>query len=94
MAEPPAPKLDLKMLIVPAILLLSRQIDMKNEFIVQTLQISMISVAIFVLTVHFLVYSKVSTNKNATKIWVPPKPKPSLPFNLGPAPEPVKVSYN
>jgi hypothetical protein len=28
--------------------------------------------------------------KELKKIWVPPKPKPSLPFGMGPAPEPVE----
>jgi len=91
MAEPAAPKLDLKMLVVPAMFLLSRQVDMKNEKIVQYMQAGLITVSIIILSLHFYVYSKVLATKNTKKIWVPPKPKPQLPFNLGPPEEPVKA---
>lgn len=43
------------------------------------------------LSVYYYLYTKVSGNKDDKKIWVPPKPKPSLPFGLGPAPEPIKI---
>ena len=42
------------------------------------------------LSVYFFVYTRISSSKNEKKIWVPPKPKPQLPFNLGPPPEPVE----
>ena len=83
MTDAAAPKLDFKMLIVPAILLLSRNIDMKNPDLVQKLQVGLITVAAVILSLHFYVYSRVQGNKSTTKIWVPPKPKPQLPFNLG-----------
>lgn len=44
-----------------------------------------------VLSLYYYLYTKVSGNKDEKKIWVPPKPKPSLPFGLGPAPEPIKI---
>lgn len=91
MAHSP-PKLDLKMLVVPVILLLSRNVDMKNEKIVQLLQTVLISIGVVVLSIHYLVYLKVTSSKNDKKIWVPPKPKPQLPFGLGPPEEPLKVS--
>jgi hypothetical protein len=42
------------------------------------------------LSLHYYVYTRAQANTNTKKIWVPPKAKPSLPFGLGPAPEPVK----
>lgn len=44
-----------------------------------------------VLAVYYYLYTRVSSNKDTKKIWVPPKPKPTLPFGLGPAPEPIKI---
>lgn len=92
MAEFASPKLDFKMLILPAILLLSRNIDMKNPDLIQKLQVGLITVAVAILSIHFYVYSRVSASKDTKKIYVPPKPKPQLPFGLGPPEEPLKVS--
>jgi hypothetical protein len=48
-------------------------------------------VSIVVLGAYFLVYQQIGAKSDKTKaIWVPPKAKPTLPFGLGPAPEPVK----
>jgi hypothetical protein len=45
-----------------------------------------------VLTTYALVYRFVTTQKGGDKvIWVPPKPKATLPFGLGPPPEPIKI---
>ena len=46
-----------------------------------------------VLTTYFFLYTQVNSKKEneSKKIWVPPKPKPTLPFGLGPAPEPIKI---
>jgi len=85
------PKMDFKMLAMPAMLLLSRNIDFKNENIVKMAQIGLVSVAVIILSLHFFVYNQVKNKKNEKKIWVPPKPKPSLPFGLGPPAEPVKA---
>jgi hypothetical protein len=87
------PKMDFKMLVVPAMLILSRNIDMKDEKIIQMLQGALITVAVIIFSLHFYVYSIISRNKDTKKIWVPPKPKPQLPFGLGPPSEPVKVGY-
>jgi hypothetical protein len=88
---PTPPKIDFKMFVVPGILLLSRYVDMKNEDIVQMLQGALISISVIILSLHFLAYSKITSSNNSKKIWVPPKPKPQLPFNLGGPEEPVKV---
>ncbi len=42
------------------------------------------------LAAYFFIYQKVNSKSDSKTIWVPPKAKPSLPFGLGPAPEPVK----
>jgi hypothetical protein len=45
-----------------------------------------------VLATYYLVYRSVTSQKGGDKaIWVPPKPKASLPFGLGPPPEPIKI---
>ena len=108
-----APKMDLKMFVMPAMLLLSRKVafthpnpecddgvcpegvpkELPNEDMIQKAQLGLATVAIVLMSLYYLVYSRVnSKGKEADKdIWVPPKPKPSLPFGMGPAPEPIKV---
>ena len=53
-----------------------------------------IAVAVLVLTIHAYVYMIVNNKKDkdysSKKIWIPPKPQPTLPFGLGPPPTPVK----
>lgn len=47
-------------------------------------------VAILMLTLHYFVYTRALGNANKSKkIYVPPKPKPQLPFGLGGAEEPT-----
>lgn len=50
-----------------------------------------ITVVVLVLSAYFYLYTRVTGKKDDKKIWVPPKAKPSLPFGLGPAPEPIKI---
>lgn len=83
-----APKLDFKMLALPAVFFFSRKIDFTDPNIVRMAQAALMGVAVLVLTIHFYVYSRITTKKNTKKIWVPPKPKPSLPFVVA---EPPKV---
>lgn len=52
---------------------------------------SAFAVVVVVLSAYYFLYTRVTANKDAKKIWVPPKPKPTLPFGLGPAPEPIKI---
>jgi hypothetical protein len=86
-----APKFSVKMLIMPATLLLSRQLDMKNEDNIKMAQMVLAAITVLILTLHFLVYTQLGGNKKKdTKIWVPPKAKPVLPFGLGPPAELVK----
>lgn len=85
------PKFDFKMLIVPAILFFSKKIDFKDPAILELVRNIFIAVVVLVLSLYYYLYTKVSANKDPKKIWVPPKPKPGLPFGLGPAPEPIKI---
>mmetsp|Transcript_16336 Transcript_16336/g.27601 ORF Transcript_16336/g.27601 Transcript_16336/m.27601 type:complete len:243 (+) Transcript_16336:94-822(+) len=86
-----APKLDLKMLIVPGILFMGRSIDYKSPEVSALIQNAFIAVVVLCLTIYYVLYMTVNSKKEDTKIWVPPKPKPSLPFGLGPPPEPIKI---
>ena len=53
----------------------------------------MITVAVLMCSVYYYIYTLVKAGKDKSKvIWVPPKAKPSLPFGLGPEPEPLKDS--
>ena len=93
MSDPKPPKLELKMFVLPALLFLTRKLDMKDENMAKMCQGGIIAVATLMLTLYFYVYTRVnSANSSAAtkKVFIPPKPKPTLPFGLGPAPEPVK----
>jgi len=80
-------------LVLPAMLFLTKKIDMKDATNVQYAQFALIGVGAFILLIHLYVFVVLSTKKGKDEgkaIWVPPKPKPQLPFGLGPPPEPVK----
>lgn len=79
------------MLIVPAVVLFSKQLDLKDENNKLILQYIYGAVLVFVMTVYYYCYIKVNSKNEKKKIWVPPKPKPTLPFGLGPAPEPITI---
>jgi len=109
--------MDFKMFVMPAMLLLSRQIsftvpnpeyicedgvcpdvkvipkDINNQDVVDKAQMGLMVVAVLLMTAYYFVYSRINAQgaDGKKKIWVPPKPKGSLPFGLGPAPEPIKV---
>ena len=112
------PKMDFKMFVMPAMLLLSRKVafttpnpdyicdeegtcpdvkiipkELPNDDMIQKAQIALATIAIVLMSIFYLVYSKVNAKgKEADKdIWVPPKPKPTLPFGLGPPAEPIKI---
>jgi Phosphate transport (Pho88) len=92
------PKMDFKMLVLPAVLLLSRRIDMKPESpdgarnILLAQQV-LVAVAVLMVTLYAYLYVRINAQKEKDKaIWVPPKAKPQLPFGLGPAEEPPKES--
>jgi hypothetical protein len=86
-----SPKLDVKMLALPMMFFFNKYIDFKNPDTIKLAQAGFVSVCVVMLGLHFLVFTMIS-KKNTKKIWVPPKPKPALPFGLGPPPEPIKVA--
>jgi len=91
MTDPATPKLDFKMLIVPALLFFGKQIDFKDPSIVELVTNSFIGVVVVVLGLHYYLYNAITSKNDNTLIWVPPKPKQQLPFGLGPPIEPIKI---
>jgi len=90
------PKLDMKMLVLPALMFLQKRFvfvdkEGKATELVQQAQMGLVAVAVLMLTIHYYVYTRIQAkNKGVlTKIFVPPKPKPTLPFGMGPPPEPL-----
>jgi len=92
MATPQQPKFDLKMLVMPVLLIYGRKIDFKDPNILSLAQTSFVTVIVLLLAMNYYIHTRVegSKGKETKKIWIPPKAKPSLPFGLGPAPEPVE----
>lgn len=93
MAQPAQPKFDLKMLVMPAMMLLNKLVDFTKPEVVQYAQIGFFSVVVAALSVYGFVYLRsTSSSSSADKktIWIPPKAQPQLPFGLSPAPEPSK----
>jgi len=84
------PKFDIKMLILPAVMFFSKKIDFKDPNIIQMTQMAFGAVLVILLSVYYLVNNMIESKKDLKKIWVPPKPKPTLPFGLGPPAEPVE----
>ena len=59
----------------------------------QKAQMGLMCVALFLVTLYVYCYNRVGQSGADSKkvCWVPPKPKPTLPFGMGPAPEPIKL---
>lgn len=90
-AEPEAPampKMDLKMMVLPAMFLLQKQIDMKDPENISMARMGLFTVCVIALGSYLMVHQMVTSKKDKTLIWVPPKAQASLPF--GPQPEPPK----
>jgi len=85
-----SPKFDFKMLILPAMMFFSKKIDFKDPQIILYTQGGFTAVLVILLSLYYVVSTMIDSKKDLKKIWVPPKPKASLPFGLGPAPEPVE----
>jgi hypothetical protein len=87
----PSPKMDLKMLALPAMFFFNKKVDFTNPATVLMAQQALLTVAAAVLAIHFYCYQRANAGNKTKKVWVPPKPKPTLPFGLGPPAEPVQV---
>jgi len=93
MAQPAQPKFDMKMLVMPAMMLLNKQVDFTKPEIVQYAQVGFFSVVVLALSIYGFVYlrsTSASSSADKKTIWIPPKTAPQLPFGLSPAPEPTK----
>lgn len=86
---PETPKIDLKMMILPLIFLLQKQIDFKNEEILNYVRIGLLTSALIGLGTYFFIKQQINNQNNNKKIFIPPKTPPQIPF-LSPPPEPIK----
>mmetsp|Transcript_18515 Transcript_18515/g.19285 ORF Transcript_18515/g.19285 Transcript_18515/m.19285 type:complete len:249 (-) Transcript_18515:100-846(-) len=84
-----APKIDLKMMVLPAMFFLQKQIDLKDPNILNNVRIGLITVGIIGLATYFFIKQIIDSKNNNTKIWIPPKQPPQIPF-LSPPAEPIK----
>jgi len=85
---PAMPKMELKMIVLPVMFLLQKQIDMTNPDIINNARIGLFTVCVLALGSYLMIYQSITSKKDKTLIWVPPKAQPSLPF--GPQPEAPK----
>lgn len=88
--EPDAPKLELKSLIVPAIVFFHKKfINFEDPGVVEKARLALYTVAALSLALYFLLWDLVRRKKdNKTAIWVPPAAQQAIPFM--PKPEPPK----
>lgn len=89
MAQPETPKLDIKMLILPCVMMAGRYVDYKDPQMVEYLQYTFATAATVVLALYYFIYTQITSKNESKKIWVPPKAKPALPFGLGPPAEAI-----
>lgn len=81
--------MDLKMLVFPAVLLLQKKfVDLtvpENVDLVRQVLFTTIAVAV---GIYAIIYQRIQSRseENAKKIWVPPKPQPTMPFSAPPPP--------
>lgn len=75
------PKFDLKMIALPVMLILYRQVDLKNPTTIEFMQQLFAGVLIGIMTVLFVIYMRIAMNPKAgVQIWVPPPATPTLSF--------------
>lgn len=92
MAEPAPemPKIELKMMVLPVLFLLQKQIDLKDPVILNYVHIGLASSTFIALGTYFFIYQAIKSKNNQKKIWIPPKPIPSIPFISPPSQGPPK----
>lgn len=91
MAQQETPKIELKMIVLPVLFLLQKQIDLKDPIIINYVHIGIITMAIIGLTTYFYIKQIISSKNNNKKIWIPPKAPPSIPFLSPPSEGPPKA---
>lgn len=66
--------------------------DLNNTDIIEKAQMGLMCVAVLMMSMFYFIYGRTKAGTDSKKkVWVPPKPKPALPFNMGPAPEPITI---
>jgi hypothetical protein len=88
-AAPETPKMDLKMMVLPVLFLLQKQIDMKDPQVINYARIGLATAALLAAGAYFMIWKMVENNKDKKTVWIPPKAPPSIPF-LSPPAEPAK----
>mmetsp|Transcript_12851 Transcript_12851/g.28533 ORF Transcript_12851/g.28533 Transcript_12851/m.28533 type:complete len:232 (+) Transcript_12851:403-1098(+) len=74
-------KFDVKFLLVPVVVFFARNVDF-NKDVVNTVNGAFVAVVVFVLTLHLVLYRSISSTKDLSSIWLPPK-SVALPFGWG-----------
>jgi hypothetical protein len=88
--QPQMPKMELKMMVMPLLFLFKNQIDLTDPTILQYVRIGLASMAVLALGTYFFIKQTIDQKNNQKKIWVPPKPPPSIPFLSPPSEGPPK----
>jgi hypothetical protein len=79
--------MDLKMFVFPAIMLFQKKfVDLTVESNVEKVRIALFSVIAVTVGIYFIIYQLILAKKDKRKIWVPPKPQPTMPFSAPPPP--------
>lgn len=92
------PKMDLKMMVLPIMFILQKQIDMTNPETINSVRMGFLTIGILAVGSYLFIYQIISGKKDMKVMWVPPPPQPALPF--GPQPKPptaadyVKTNYH
>ena len=89
---PAMPKLELKMVLPLIVIFGSKYIDLKEEQNVNYVRIAAGTSLALALSVYFILYKMIEGKGDKSKIYVPPKPAPSLPF-MAPPPKPTPDQY-
>lgn len=68
--------------------------ELPNQEMIEYAQMGLIGVAVLLMTVYYYIYGRIEANAKkdddqTATVYMPPKPKPTLPFGMGPAPEPI-----
>jgi hypothetical protein len=88
--QPQMPKIELKMMVMPLMFLFKNQIDFNDPMTLQYVRIGLASMAVLALGTYFFIKQTIDQKKNTKKIWIPPKPLPSIPFLSPPSEGPPK----
>jgi hypothetical protein len=87
--------MDLKMLVFPAVLLFQKKfVDLTIPENIALVRQALFTTILVAAGIYAIIYQRIQSRKaeNGKKIWVPPKPQPTLPFSA-PAPPPTPSQY-